>query len=244
MQDKDWILSELEQMADPSYVDQMEYFGIKSDKSFKSLGIKHAVMRPFAKEIGKHQPLAESLWVEPVHEAKHMAIWLAEPKKFSEEVADKWTADAYSWDLVDGVGMKLIHGTNYAWDKVEEWSHRQLEFEKRMAFASIVGITMHQKKVPDSEILSFLPIIERESWDDRNFVKKAVNWALRTIGKRSLYLNELAIESAERIKGQDTRAARWIAADALRELNGDAVQARLLKKKAENKLRMGGTQKH
>lgn len=228
MSDKHWILEELDQMADPSYIEKMEYFGIRG--ASKSLGIKHAVLKPFAREIGKNQELAEELWNEPVHEAKHLGIWLAEPKKFSENTAEKWTMEAYSWDLVDGIGMKIIPRTGFAWEKVESWSTKEPEFEKRMAFATMVGITIVQKKVPDAEISGFLPIIERESWDERNFVRKAVNWALRQIGKRSLYLNEQAIDAAERIQTQNTKSAKWIASDALRELRGEKVQTRLSKK--------------
>lgn len=228
MKDLDWILSELESMADPAYIEKMEYFGIKGAP--KSLGIKHAVLKPFSKEIGKNQALAEQLWNEPIHEAKHLGIWLAEPKKFSEEIAEQWTRESYSWDLVDGIGMKIIPKTGFAWQKVEEWSHREPEFEKRMSFATMVGITLVEKKTPDAEFLAFFPILEREAWDERNFVKKAVNWALRQLGKRSLYLNEQAIDSAKHIQAQDTKPAKWIAADALRELTGEKVQERLRKK--------------
>lgn len=228
MKDLHWILTELESMSDPAYVEKMEYFGITG--SLRSLGIKHAVLKPFAKEIGKNQELAEQLWNEPIHEAKHLGIWLAEPNKFSEESAEKWTSEAYSWDLVDGIGMKIIPRTPFAWQKVEEWSTREPEFEKRMAFATMVGIAIFEKKTPDEKIGTFLPIIEREAWDERNFVKKAVNWALRQIGKRSSFLNEQAIASAERIRAQDNKSAKWIAADALRELTSDKVQSRLRKK--------------
>lgn len=215
-------------MADPAYVEKMEYFGIKG--ATRSLGIKHAVLKPFSKEIKKNQELAEALWDEPIHEAKHLGIWLAEPKKFSERTAEKWTSECYSWDLVDGIGMKIIPKTSYAWQKVEEWSTREPEFEKRMAFATMVGIALHEKKTLDSEFLAYFTIMEREAWDERNFVKKAVNWALRTLGKRSLYLNEQAIICAERIQAQGTKSAKWIASDALRELRSEKVLARLEKK--------------
>ena len=225
MKNLDQILKDLHEMADPEYISKMEYFGIKGAP--KALGIKNTILKPYAKELGRDQSLANELWEQPIHECKHLAIFTAEPKKLTEEIAEKWTSDCYSWDLVDGIGMKLIPKTSYAFDKVEVWSRREPEYEKRMAYALIVGITIHDKKASDELIASFFPIIEREAWDERNFVKKAVNWALRQIGKRNLHLNALAIESAERIKSQDTKAARWIAADALRELKSDKIQERL-----------------
>lgn len=228
MKSVEQIMIDLESMADPEYIAKMEYFGIK--KGTAALGIKHAVLKPYAKEIGRDQDLASELWSYPVHEAKLMAINLSEPKKFTEELADKWTRDCYSWDLVDGIGMKILHATDFVYFKIDEWSTREPEYEKRMAFAAMVGVSMHHKKTPDSRIADFFPIIERESWDDRNFVKKGVNWSLRQIGKRSLELNKQAIEVAEQIKTQDTKSARWIANDALRELQSDKIQERLIKK--------------
>jgi len=224
MKNLNQILNDLDEMSNPEYVSTMERFGIKGGKA---LGIKNAVLKPYSKEVGRNQELACELWNEPIHEAKLLALWLSEPKKFTEEIAEKWATESYSWDLIDAMGMKILPKTEYAYTKVEEWSHREREFEKRMAFATIVGITLHHKKEADETMIKFLPIIEREAWDERNFVKKAVNWALRTIGKRSMYLNGLAIESAEKIRKQDTKSARWIAADAIRELTGEKVQERL-----------------
>lgn len=222
------ILKDLHDMADPEYISKMEYFGIKGAP--EALGIKNTILKPYAKKLGKSQPLANELWDQPIHECKHLAILLSEHKAFTEDIAEKWTSDCYSWDLVDGIGMKIVPLTPYAFEKVEKWSQREPEFEKRMAFALMVGILIRRKKETDDRIASFFPIIERESWDERNFVKKGVNWALRQIGKKNLNLNSLAIEAAERIKSQDTKAARWIAADALRELKSDKIQARLFAK--------------
>ncbi|WP_425392616.1 DNA alkylation repair protein [Ekhidna sp.] len=218
------ILDDLQRLADPKYVSQMEYFGIRGGKA---LGIKNAVLKPYAKEIGKSQNLANNLWDQPIHECKHLAILLSEPKLFTEEVAEKWTSECYSWDLVDGIGMKILPRTAFAFKKIREWSRREPEFEKRMAFATMVGLALKGAKQTDEKIVQFFPIIEREACDDRNFVKKAVNWALRQIGKRNLNLNAQATEVAERIKLQDSKAAKWIAADALRELTSTRVQERL-----------------
>lgn len=228
MKSVDWVISELESMADPSYIAKMEYFGIKG--GIAALGIKNAVLKPFAKEIGRNQDLANELWENKYHEAKLMAIHISEPKKITEEIVEKWTSDCYSWDLVDGIAMKVIPQKDFAFRKISEWSMREPEFEKRMAFATLVGVTIHNKKLSNEIIATFFPIIKRESWDERNFVKKAVNWSLRQIGKRNLELNELAIDVAEEIKLQGTKAARWIASDALRELRSDKIQERLYKK--------------
>lgn len=219
------ILKDLHDMADSEYISKMEYFGIKGAP--EALGIKNTILKPYAKELGKDQDLANQLWDLPIHECKHLAILAAEHKKFTIEIAEKWTSECYSWDLVDGIGMKIIPKTPFAFEKVQEWSKREPEFEKRMAFALMVGITIHLKKTPDEKIAEFFSIIEREAWDERNFVKKAVNWALRQIGKKNLTLNFQAIEVAERIKLQGSKAARWIASDALRELKSDKIQARL-----------------
>ncbi|MEO9482139.1 MAG: DNA alkylation repair protein [Ekhidna sp.] len=230
MKDLDQILKDLKGMKDPAYISRMEYFGIRDAP--KILGIKNAYLKPYAKEFGRNQPLANLLWEQPIHECKQLAIHIAESKNFTEELADKWTAECYSWDLVDGIAMKILPKTSYAFHKIEEWSRREAEYEKRMAFALMVGISIHCKKEPDARIAEFFPIIEREAWDDRNFVKKAVNWALRQIGKRSLQLNAQAIEVAERIRRQGSKPAKWIATDALRELKSDKIQERLRSKKS------------
>lgn len=224
MKSVDEILSDLQLLANPEYVSKMEYFGIKGGKAF---GIKNAILKPYAKEIGRDQSLANILWNQSFHECKHLAVLLAEPTFFTEEIAEKWISECYSWDLVDGIGMKILPKTNFALGKIEEWSKREPEYEKRMAFATMVGFSLKGSNQTDETVLQFIPIIERESWDDRNFVKKGINWALRQIGKRNSYLNAMAIEVAERIKLQGSKAAKWIATDALRELTSDKIQARL-----------------
>ncbi|MEP1035140.1 DNA alkylation repair protein [Ekhidna sp.] len=231
MKTLDHILKDLNDMADPEYISTMEYFGIKGAPK-TLLGIKNAFLKPYAKELGKSQELACKLWDQNLHECKLLAIHVSEPKKFTREKAEKWISECYSWDLVDGLGMRIISKTDFAYDKVKEWSSRQPEYEKRMAFAVMVGLSLASSKLSNENIERFFPIIEKESWDDRNFVKKAVNWALRQIGKRNLALNAKAIEVAEQIKLQNTKPARWIAADALRELKSDKIQSRLKSKKS------------
>ena len=220
------ILSDLESMANPEYISRMEHFGISGAKA---LGIKNAELKPYGKSIGRNQALAEELWDQPIHEAKLLAIVLMEPKKITEEIAEKWISELYSWDVCDGLGMKVFPKTSFGLEKAKEWTEREPEFEKRAGFATMVGIVL-DKKVSDETITLFFSIMEREAWDERNFVKKAVNWALRQAGKRNVNLNKQAIACAEKILSQDTKPARWIANDALRELKSDIIQERLKKK--------------
>ncbi|MEQ9231551.1 MAG: DNA alkylation repair protein [Cyclobacteriaceae bacterium] len=228
--DSNWsvaqILSDLHRMSNPEYISKMQYFGITGGKA---LGIKNAELKPFAKVIGRNQELAKQLWNQPIHEAKLLAIHMSSPKTFEKQTAEKWTREAYSWDLVDGIGMKLVGKSAYAFEKIEEWSKREPEFEKRMAFAVMVGVTLN-KKISDEEVETFFSIIEREASDDRNFVKKAVSWALRQIGKRNLSLNELAIQCAQKLIEMDSKSATWIGRDAYRELRSRKVYDRLVKK--------------
>ena len=143
---------------------------------------------------------------------------------------DAWAKDFDNWATVDGTCCYLFCRTPFAYEKAIEWAGRKPEFVKRAGFSLMAYLTVHDKKAGDEKLAAFLPIIERSWDDDRNFVKKAVNWALRQVGKHSLNLNGLAIETADRIKLQGTRSARWIAADALRELTSEKVFERLRKK--------------
>jgi 3-methyladenine DNA glycosylase AlkD len=150
-----------------------------------------------------------------------------DPAEVTEEQMEAWAADFDSWDVVDGTVSGLFDKTPLAWRKVVEWSSREEEFVKRAAFAMMATLAVHDKTAPDQAFVDLLPIIEREAGDRRNFVRKAVNWALRQIGKRNLALNTEAIATAERIHATGPRPARWVASDALRELRSDAVQDRL-----------------
>jgi 3-methyladenine DNA glycosylase AlkD len=144
---------------------------------------------------------------------------------------DRWVCDFDSWDVVDSACCYLYAAAAPAWSKIDAWSRRPEEFVKRAAFSLAAYLSYKDKEAPDARFEKFLRVIGREAQDERNFVKKAVNWALRNIGKRNLRLNRAAIQAAERIRRQDSRAARWIAADALRELKGEAVQKRLRRKR-------------
>jgi 3-methyladenine DNA glycosylase AlkD len=223
------VLRELRGLADPKVRAKMAYFGVNVPKAH---GISTPVLQRFAKHIGKDHRLAQELWTTGIHEARILATFIGEPERITAAEMERWTRDFDSWDIVDAACCYLYAHTKFAWKKAAEWSTRSEEFEKRAAFSLVAYLSYKDKEAPDARFVQFLRVIEREAHDDRNFVKKAVNWALRNIGKRNLRLNREAIRAAERIRRQDSRSARWIAADALRELKSDAVQKRLRRKAA------------
>jgi 3-methyladenine DNA glycosylase AlkD len=221
------VLRELSELADPKVRVKLAYFGVNVPKAY---GISTPVLHAFARHIGKDQELAERLWASGIHEARILATLIGESEKITAAQMERWVRDFDSWDVVDTACCYLYAAAKPAWDKIYEWSTRRAEFEKRAAFSLAAYLSYKDKVAEDARFERYLSIIEREANDERNFVRKAVNWALRNIGKRNLRLNAAAIRSAERIRQQDSRAARWIAADALRELKSDSVQARLHKK--------------
>ena len=171
--------------------------------------------------------LAQELWASGIHEARILACMIDDPEMVNEEQIERWVKDFDSWDVCDQCCSNLFDKTEFAYQKAVEWSKRNEEFVKRAGFVLMACLAVHDKKAKDKEFLRFLPIIKRESADNRNFVKKAVNWALRQIGKRNLNLNREAIEAAAEIQKMDSRSAKWIASDAIRELTSEAVQERL-----------------
>jgi 3-methyladenine DNA glycosylase AlkD len=217
------VIARLESLANPVSVAGMERYGINPTNT---LGISIYILREIAKEIGKDNALADELWASGIHEARILASYIADPGKTTEERMESWAADFDSWDVCDQVSG-FFEETPFAYQKAVEWSARHEEFAKRAAFAIMAGLTVHDKKADDSQFEQFLAIIIRESSDDRNFVRKAVNWALRNIGKRNRRLNEKAIATARQIQQIDSQSARWIAADALRELTAEKIQSKL-----------------
>ncbi len=218
------VLTTLRSMGNPRNVEGMARFGISSTNT---LGISVPALRKLARGIGHDHVLAQRLWDSGIHEARHLAALIDLPALVDDRQMERWARGFDSWDIVDGCCLKLFAETPYAHRKAVEWSHREGEYVKRAAFSLMAVLAVHDKQAADAKFLRFLPIIKREASDERNFVKKAVNWALRQIGKRSLALNKAAINAAEEIRQIDSRSARWIAADALRELRGGAVQRRL-----------------
>jgi 3-methyladenine DNA glycosylase AlkD len=217
-------LREFQGVADPKVRAKMLYFGVDVPKAH---GISAPVLHQFAKQIGKNHRLAQQLWSTCIHEARILAALIGESEKVTAAEMDRWVRDFDSWDVVDTACCYLYAHAKPAWQKAAAWSRRREEFVKRASFSLIAYLSYKDKAAPDARFERFLRVIEREAHDERNFVRKAVNWALRNIGKRNAGLNRQAIRAAEKIRRQGSRSARWIAADALRELKSDAVQKRL-----------------
>jgi len=218
------VLDRLQTKARPGQLKGMAKYGITVEKR---LGVSVPDMRKLAKELGRDHKLALDLWRTGVAEARIVAGMVGDPAKLTEEQMEDWVKGIDSWDVCDQVCMNLFEKNRLAWKKIVEWSERQEEFVKRTAFSLIACLAWHDKKASDEKFVELLPIVIRAATDERNFVKKAVNWALRNIGKRNLNLNKAAINTAKEIQRLDSKAARWIAADAIRELESDAVQNRL-----------------
>lgn len=193
----------------------------------RRLGVAVPDMRKLAKQLGKNHKLALELWKTQIPEARIVAAMIDEPEKLTEKQMEEWVKAINSWDICDQVCMNLFEKTPLAWKKIFDWSKREEEFVKRTAFALIACLAWHNKEAEDAEFIKLFPVIKRGATDERNLVKKAVNWALRNIGKRNVNLNRAAIEVAKEIQRINSKTARWIASDAIRELESKAVQRRL-----------------
>jgi len=211
----DEVISFLKDEASADYLAGMTRFGIANEKA---LGIAVPKLRAIAKTIKKDHTLALQLWDTGIHEARILASLIADPKQVTPQMMDSWVHDFTSWDVCDQACGNLFDRTPFVIYKAIEYSLSEQEFVKRASFVLMAEYSVHNKKAPNEEFINFMPIIEREAWDDRNFVKKAVNWSLRQIGKRNALLKDIAIQTAERIALQESKAAKWVAADALREL--------------------------
>jgi 3-methyladenine DNA glycosylase AlkD len=218
------ILKKLKSSANPKNVEGMARFGINPKNT---LGVAIPVLRQMAKEIGKNHELAIQLWKSGIHEARILASMVEEIEWVSEKQMDSWVKDFDSWDVCDQVCMNLFCQTKFAFKKCVQWSKIQEEFVRRAGFALMACLAFKDKMATDKEFIKFFPLIKKYATDERNYVRKAVNWALRQIGKRSSSLNKEAIKVAKEIYKFNNKAARWIAADALRELESAAVRKRL-----------------
>jgi 3-methyladenine DNA glycosylase AlkD len=218
------ILRRLRRLANPANVSGMARFGINPART---LGISIPVLRRIAGEIGRDHHLAQALWASGVHEARILAGFIDDPARVTRAQMNRWAADFDSWDVCDQVCSSLFDRTPFAFQKAIEWTKRREEFVRRAGFVLMAALAVHDRQTPDGPFERFLRIIARGSADERNFVKKAVNWALRQIGKRNRRLNRRAIAQARLIQRMPSRGARWVAADALRELTGEAVRRKL-----------------
>jgi 3-methyladenine DNA glycosylase AlkD len=218
------ILRALKSLANPANVAGMARYGISSKGT---LGVSVPVLRKLAKELGVNHQLAGELWESEIHEARILAGLIDDPTLVTEKQMERWSRDIDSWDVCDLVCGNLFDRTPFAVQKAIEWARRGEPFVKRAGFVLMAALSAHDKEAKDKPFLKFLPIIRREATDDRNFVKKAVNWALRQIGKRNKALNRAAIRTAREIREIDSKSARWIASDALRELKSEKIQCTL-----------------
>ena len=222
------VLGKLKSLTSVKAVAGMARFGINPRNT---LGVSMPMIREIAKEIGSNHKLAQQLWDSKIHEARILAGFVAEAKETTEEQMENWVKDFDSWDVCDQVCGNLFDKTEFAYNKAFEWSKRKEEFIKRAGFVLMATLSVHDKKASDKQFEQFLPVIKREAEDERNFVKKAVNWALRQIGKRSITLNKKAIKAAKEIQKINSKTAKWIANDAIRELTSESVQQRLKDKR-------------
>lgn len=222
----DDIIKKLKSLSNPRAVEGMARFGINPKNTF---GVSIPNLRKIAKVTGTNHDLAQRLWSSGIHEARILASMIDDPLMVTEEQMESWVGNFDSWDVCDQCCSNLFDKTKFAYKKAIGWTKRSEQFVKRAGFVLMAVLAVHDKKAKDERFLKFLPIIKRESTDERNYVKKAVNWALRQIGKRNLNLNKMVLKTAKEIKMLDSRTAAWVASDALRELESKAVQKRLRK---------------
>ena len=220
------IIAGLKKHYNPRNLEGMSRYGINVEKAF---GVNVPVLRALAKKIGTDHELALKLWESGYHEARHIATMIDDPKLVTKAQMNKWVRDFNSWDICDGACSNLFRFTPHAFDKVFVWTERKEEFIRRTGFSLIAYLAVHDKKRDDKDFLKFFPLIKKHSVDGRNFVKKAVNWALRQIGKRSKFLNKEALKLAKEIKSLDSKSAKWIANDATRELTDSKTLSRIKK---------------
>lgn len=216
------ILKLLKDRSDPKVVAGLARFGIDPKNA---LGVPVPVLRQIANETGKNHLLAQRLWSSGIHEARILASMIDSPEDVSEEQMELWVNDFDSWGVCDQCCGNLFDKTSLAFRKAVEWSERDGEFVKRAGFVLMATLAVHDKNAKDEKFMEFFPIIRRESTDNRNFVRKAINWALRQIGKRNPNLNKRAIKAAKEIRKMDSKSAKWIASDAIRELTSRSRRA-------------------
>ena len=218
------IIKKLKSLENPKNVEGMARYGINPKNN---LGVSIYILRPIAKKIGLNHDLALKLWNSGIHDARLLACFIDDPKKVTKKQMNSWVKDFDSWDVCDQVCTSLFDKTSYAWKKAYEWSEREEEFVKRAAFSLVAGLSVHDKKTCDEKFEKFMLVITKHANDERNYVKKAVNWALRNIGKRNINLNKKAIKTAEELITTKNKTAIWIAKNALKELKSEKVKNRL-----------------
>jgi len=221
------VIEILHEQAQPDKLEGMARYGMTTTDR---LGINIPVLRKLAKQIGPDHKLAIDLWRTGIAEARILAALIDDPKDVSREQMEEWVSDFDSWDVCDQVCLNLFDKTPLVWEAIQAWSCREEEFVKRAAFAMIAATAWHDKEVDDAIFIDLIPLIHTAADDERNYVKKGVSWALRHIGKRSLTLNKHAIRAAEALLERESKSARWIGRDALKDITRESIQQRLTQK--------------
>jgi 3-methyladenine DNA glycosylase AlkD len=226
------VLRDLGKLSRPENVAGMARFGITPTNN---LGISIVTLRNYAKKIGTDHTLALRLWNSTVHDARLLATMIDDPSLVTKKQMDSWASEFDSWDVCDQCCNNLFYKTPYAYEKVRQWCTKKKEYVKRAGFTLIAVLAVHDKEASDEDFLSFFPLIRQQAVNSRNYVKKAVNWALRQIGKRNTMLCKKALALARDLKQSDSPAARWIATDAIWELSSEKIRHRLTPKKKKTK---------
>ncbi len=218
------VIAELKRLSSKAVRDAMGRYGLPSERAF---GVPVGTLQKLAKQLGPNHELAVALWGSGWYEARMLAAFVDQPARVTPAQMDRWCRDFDNWGIVDTVCFKLFDRTAYAFDKVKQWAGRSDEFGKRAAFALLASLALHDKQSGDEPFARCLPLVERAATDERNFVKKGVSWALRSVGRRSRKLHAQAVAMAQRLSNSPQAAARWVGKDALRELTSPAVIRRL-----------------
>ncbi len=219
------IIRKLETMGSAANIEGMSRYGIRPGRA---LGVSMATIRSLARELGTSHQLALELWDAGYHESRLLAALLADPLLVDGPLMERWAAQFDSWALCDTTCGSLFRKAGPAWEMARQWCCREELYVKRAGFAMMAWLAVHDKKASDAQFHKLLTLISREAGDERPLVKKAVNWALRQIGKRNVRLNARAIELAVSLAQNGGKAQRWVANGALRELTGGKVQQRLI----------------
>lgn len=220
------VVAKLKRLATNKTREAMTRYAIPNDNAF---GVSVGAIRQFGKQLGRNHELALALWETSWYEARMLAAFVDDPERVTTAQMERWCKDFDNWAIVDTICFHLFDKTPHAFRKVEQWSDRRAEFEKRAAFALLASLGVHDKRAPDESFMKCLPLIERAATDERNFVKKGVSWALRVVGRRSKDLNDAAVALSKELCVAESSAARWIGRDALKELTGPVVIRKLKK---------------
>lgn len=222
--DAEEVVASLRKLATKKTLDGFARYAIPSKGAF---GVAMGDIQNLAKSIGRDHDLSLALWQTGWYEARLITAYIDEPDKVTSSQMDRWCRDFDNWGICDTICFALFDRTPFAFEKIVKWSASKEEFVKRAAFALLASIGVHNKKLPDSDFIAFLPLIEKGAYDERNFVKKGVSWALRVVGRRSLGLHGPCLELAARLGEQDHRGARWVGKDAHRELSQPRIVEKL-----------------